>query len=790
MGGSGVFNGFAGLLLVLRILAVSSRGPSESSSAGLTVRNVYLELKDVSAEWNTLGFHLGLSQKRLDVLEIGCTNKVDLCYRRMLDAWFDGDLNPSWEKIVRSLDQMGQNRLAESIRERYIHGECTGKHADAEVNVDLGNHKERMRKLESEYTKLAYKVMTSMEDKVDLKKVKFWLTQIPVSLKYMQKHFLGGTPVQLISRAESLLEVFGHLSPHWNFLDYGLMEYVVLEFGNDEVRQSMRRYIHKLTMFRKSVTVSEFRKLWPHEMDAPPESSKLVIKLNRTQSELTLQDVEELRLNVAKSYSLANFALMYGALQGGSVVLTWFIPLSIAPQLVQDVKNGSSGFLKEHNITEVSIDGHTVAIVDTNGRIWNLVPNMTTPVHFWSTAYAFFLQPGKDIILSCSKTCAEASPPIWFHTLSKDPWLPMSQIVTGPELELTLHQPPVTTGVGYFCCACVGDCPKVSAMCFGVAYIPHVAHFTITRDGKVVSGVHIGDHIMVECEVYGFPSHVEITSRSEIAESPQYTEVSLTWYSKMQYIDIPHATINHSGIYTCAALLHASGDLYLMTEHVKRSLVVYAPPNITGLKILTRNELRWYNYPLDTDIVSCDVISSVSFNVTWLFNGRVVNYATSRCELNIYTSNTNDFTCVLEVPQASQNNGQYECVVNTAYETREISQKVSQNLVLNLTKIIILMVCLTVTLMVTFMIETWMGLPKLMLLVWMSIAILIPTWMTTLIQAWTPQFLFLIFISSMTTSVILMITSTAFMLVSTLKAERTYTEGIVCLSSTMNYILS
>ena len=254
---------FASLLLALRILAVSSDGLSESSSAGLTVYNVYLELKDVSAEWNTLGFHLGLSQKRLDVLEIRCTNKVDLCYRRMLDAWFDGDLNPSWEKIVRSLDQMGQNRLAKSIRERYTHGECTGKHADAEVNVDLGNYKEQMREIESEFTKFAYKVMTSMDEKVDLKKVKFWLTQIPVSLKSTQKHFLGGTTVQLISRAESLLEVFGHLSPYWNFLDYHLMEYVVLEFGNDEVRQSMRRYIHELTTFRKSFPVSKFESCGP-----------------------------------------------------------------------------------------------------------------------------------------------------------------------------------------------------------------------------------------------------------------------------------------------------------------------------------------------------------------------------------------------------------------------------------------------------------------------------------------------------------------------------------------------
>ena len=669
MGGSGVLMVFAGLLLVL-----NDGSLSESSSTELTARNLYLELKEVSAEWERLGFLLGLQQDRLDTLKRDCSN-VDICYRRMLHAWYNANAHASWDMVAWALNQMGRNRLAQSIKERYIYdcdsgdGEnssCTHEDADTEFNVLGGiGHAERMREIEYRYIELAYKVMTSMKKKhVDLEEVKFWLSQIPVNLIYTHKHFLEGKHLQLISKAQSLLEVFGYLRSYWNFLDYGLLEYVALKFGNDEVRQSMRRYIHELTCFRKSVTLSEFRKLWPNEMDAPPEFSKLVINLNRTQSHLTLQDAEELRLNVAKKYSLVNFALMYGVLQGSSLVLTWFIPSSIVPQLVQDVRNGGSGFLKEHNITEVSIDGHTVAITDSNGKIWNLRPSVTTPVHFWRTRYAYFVQPREDIVLSCSQTCANASPPIWYHTLSKDPWLPMSELATGPELELSLHQPPVTTDVGYFCCACVGEHPKVNATCFGVSYIPHVTHFTITRKEKAVSGVRIGDQIVVTCEVYGFPSHVDIAGDSEI-ESPQYTGVSLTWYSKMQYISISLATTKHSGIYTCAALLHASPDLCLMTENKKRSVLVYAPPNITGLKLLTQNELKMCNYPDDSDIVLCDVISSVPFNVTWLFNGKIVNYTTSKCELSSYTSNTDHFTCILEVPHASQDNGEYEYVVNT-----------------------------------------------------------------------------------------------------------------------------
>ena len=188
---------FAGLLLVL-----NDGSLSESSLTELTVRNLYLELKEVSAEWERLGFLLGLPQDRLDAIERECRS-VDNCYRRMLYAWYNASPHASWDMVAWALNQMGRKRLAESIRERYIYDcdscDCeqtsfTHEDADTEVNV-LGdiNHAERMQEIESGYIELAYEVMTSMQKKkVSLKKVKFWLTQLPVHLIYTQEHLLEG----------------------------------------------------------------------------------------------------------------------------------------------------------------------------------------------------------------------------------------------------------------------------------------------------------------------------------------------------------------------------------------------------------------------------------------------------------------------------------------------------------------------------------------------------------------------------------------------------------------------
>ena len=139
MRGSGVIVVFAVSLLISRITRVSNFGSSSlnkpSGSSELSEQDLYLELKDVSARWKTLGLLLGLLQDRLDVIERDYDH-VDDCYREMLHAWYDANLHPSWDIITWALDQMGQNRLAELIRKKYTHSELQNR---SDENIDTCN---------------------------------------------------------------------------------------------------------------------------------------------------------------------------------------------------------------------------------------------------------------------------------------------------------------------------------------------------------------------------------------------------------------------------------------------------------------------------------------------------------------------------------------------------------------------------------------------------------------------------------------------------------------------------
>ena len=105
---------------------------------------------------------------------------------------------------------------------------------------------------------------------MNLDEVKLKLSQLPVRLKYKNEGFREGNYIQLISKAQSLLELFGYLNLYWNYIDYGLLECVAMSFGDCVVKNLMRKYIHELACFRKAVTLSEFMKLWPNRIEPPP----------------------------------------------------------------------------------------------------------------------------------------------------------------------------------------------------------------------------------------------------------------------------------------------------------------------------------------------------------------------------------------------------------------------------------------------------------------------------------------------------------------------------------------
>lgn len=96
-----------------------SAGNGPNAGNGLNVGNLSNELIDVTAEWYQLGIKLGIQHHELKNIE----KQYQDVYRQLTETlvlWLQQTPNASWGNVVKALQDMRKNTLAERIRNTYI----------------------------------------------------------------------------------------------------------------------------------------------------------------------------------------------------------------------------------------------------------------------------------------------------------------------------------------------------------------------------------------------------------------------------------------------------------------------------------------------------------------------------------------------------------------------------------------------------------------------------------------------------------------------------------------------
>ena len=82
------------------------------------MHNITKELVEV-LDWESVGLELGISYTKLQEIQANRMNNGALCKISMADTWLRSDMNASWEKLADALDETGNSRLANTIRNKY-----------------------------------------------------------------------------------------------------------------------------------------------------------------------------------------------------------------------------------------------------------------------------------------------------------------------------------------------------------------------------------------------------------------------------------------------------------------------------------------------------------------------------------------------------------------------------------------------------------------------------------------------------------------------------------------------
>ena len=192
------------------------------------------------------------------------------------------------------------------------------------------------------------------------------ITLLPSSVKREQQQYLRDH-LEYIYEANSIDQIFGYLNLHvWDYLNFGLLECIAAKYGDPTTKEMMEDYKVSVQSFRKNTTLRVFLEAQPERM-CPVISpilkkglQEVKIQYRSLSSDSSLEEVECIRLKLARELALPDFAVELKRIIIGSISIVWALPSSLTVILKEKVEKGSFLFIQWADVVEVAIAGTNI----------------------------------------------------------------------------------------------------------------------------------------------------------------------------------------------------------------------------------------------------------------------------------------------------------------------------------------------------------------------------------------------------------------------------------------------
>ena len=220
---------------------------------------------------------------------------------------------------------------------------------------------DQVQYFESKFRTFVDKTYQEVNSKMDPSVFLSHITCLPASARNQHRSFIE-EKLTNIPPPVTFENIWSILNFYWDFLNYGLLEHVISNFGSQDLKQEMQKYVHEFSMFKQTTWLCDFIESWPCRDDGPSEDrlKKVVVKMKHKWSQCTLQDVESFKKSLVHKFFLPEFDILLQKAERGCVCVTWLTSPSIATLLQQNLANIETEFFKKHGINAVTVDGQDV----------------------------------------------------------------------------------------------------------------------------------------------------------------------------------------------------------------------------------------------------------------------------------------------------------------------------------------------------------------------------------------------------------------------------------------------
>ena len=235
----------------------------------------------------------------------------------------------------------------------------------------------KIKKLEKQFSSLQRRLSSELNanSEVSPEILLESLTLLLIALRSeYQKIILENMPT--LEKAETVRKIFLKLNPHFSFIDYHLVEYLVEEFASKRLQGDMSVYVEAVEVFLDETTVLHLMDHWPGQCEIPPHFEKLQMVIDEDPSKYTLRQLDNLRKRFCSQARLSEVVLvLIGVGRKNSFVVRWVFPSIFVPQLKSVISSLRSFYQREH-IFSVTVGRQRLYSIAVRDSILTSAPMM------------------------------------------------------------------------------------------------------------------------------------------------------------------------------------------------------------------------------------------------------------------------------------------------------------------------------------------------------------------------------------------------------------------------------
>ena len=193
------------------------------------------------------------------------------------------------------------------------------------------------------------------------------LTLLPLKLRKEYEKAIQELLPSLSSKCkEGIDKLFFHLNHLFSFLDYGLLEYIIKEYGSDTLKQDMTTYSSDICIFMKETTIKQLVDHLPGQIKIPPNFSLIEAKIGEDASKCTLEQLNKIRKRYCSEIKLSDIVFhLVAVVESNSFIVRWLVPSVFVDDVVKSTRNVDQSFYQEYRITSLTLDGMWLFLSDT-----------------------------------------------------------------------------------------------------------------------------------------------------------------------------------------------------------------------------------------------------------------------------------------------------------------------------------------------------------------------------------------------------------------------------------------